>query len=99
MVLDEFKEFDKAMEEGDILPLGQVRKYIGILTGKTVKVDPEGSIDFNKISKGDKVVVMHLEDYAKYDKGMNMLLTAIRKDISDMKKDKEEARPKKEFHL
>lgn len=41
-----------------------VRKYIGVFTGKTVK--PGAGEDISKFSKGDKVIVFHTNDYRDF---------------------------------
>lgn len=44
-----------------------VKKYVGIFTGKTVK--PEAGEDISKFTKGDRVVVFNLEDMDKLQHG------------------------------
>lgn len=82
-----FEEFDKLFEEREILPLGDVKVYLGIFTGKLVKKDEEKECGcFDKFKKGDKVIVYKLEDYKKYRKGKKVLMDNFKKSTETTKK-------------
>lgn len=84
-------EIDKLLETGEILPLGNVRQYIGVFTGKMVRPVEDFKEDLTQFNKGDQVLVMHLKDYAKFHKGMDM----IREDNKRSRKEWEDYKRKK----
>lgn len=79
--IDNLKEFDSKLEDGEFLCFSDVRDYIGVFTGKIVKRDPDytnyGS--FEDFKKGEKVLIFKIEDYKKWRKGVDFILEDIRK--------------------
>ncbi|MCE5213577.1 MAG: hypothetical protein LLF83_02515 [Methanobacterium sp.] len=75
------KKYDKLLEEGEIVPLWKLRKYQGIFTDKAVKLDPDGKMgSIDSFSEGDKVLVIHWEDYVKWYLGMHHVMDIVRED-------------------
>lgn len=61
-----------------------VRQYIGVFTGKTVK--PEAGEDISKFSKHDKVVVFNLEDYVDFLKDMDTISHGTPEEVEEVTK-------------
>jgi cobalamin biosynthesis Co2+ chelatase CbiK len=71
--MEYFKEFEEAMEKGEILCLGDIKAYAGKFTGKFVKLVDDYKNDFDKFKTGDIVLVFNLDDYKKFQKGIDLL--------------------------
>lgn len=56
-----------------------VRKYVGVFTGKTIK--PEDGEDISHFNKGDKVVVFNLEDYVDLLKDLDTIQHGTPEDV------------------
>lgn len=68
-----FKEFEEALEKGELLCLGDVKSYVGEFTGKMIKPANDYKNDFSKFKKGDRVLVYHLDDYIKFRKALDLI--------------------------
>ena len=87
MIYLNHEEIEKLIDEGEILPLKDVKVYVGIFTGKMVKKDEEKDYGcFDKFKKGDKVIVFKLNDYNKWNKGMDLIIDSLEKTVESMKK-------------
>ena len=53
-------------KEYDLMSLENVKQYVGIFTGKTVKSLPRYEDKLTDFHKGENVVVFHLEDFCKF---------------------------------
>ena len=84
------EDISRLVETGEVLPLGKVRQYIGVFTGKMVKPVEDFKEDLNKFSKGDQVLVMNLEDYTKIHKGIDLLREDGRKSREEWEQYKKE---------
>ncbi len=69
-----FEEFEESMEKGEILRFGDIKAYEGKFTGKFVKLVDDYKNDFDKFKAGDLVLVLNLDDYWKFQKGMDLLI-------------------------
>ena len=81
MDTDKFKKhYNKMLEDNEILQLEDIRAYIGVFTGKMIKRYPKENKNyssFDDFKKGDKVIVLNLNDYIKWHKGKDMILEQI----------------------
>jgi hypothetical protein len=73
------------LECGDVLPLEEVRSYLGRFTGKMVSPLPSEKENLKEFSKNDEVVVFNLKDFQKYVLGKDLLHDAIRSIRPDTK--------------
>jgi len=60
------KTVEEIISEKDLMCLKDVKQYIGIFTGKTVKSSGGWEEKLNEFQKGDKVIVFNLEDFGKF---------------------------------
>jgi hypothetical protein len=64
----------KRLENGEILPLSDVRRVYGKYTGKIIKIDKDYIYSFNEFSKDDRVIAFNNEDFLKFYKGVDCLI-------------------------
>lgn len=64
--------------------MADVRKYVGVFTGKTVK--PEDGEDITKFTKGDKVVVFKLADYVDFLEDLDKIQHGTPEEVEEVTK-------------
>lgn len=62
------------IEKYDLMSLKNVKQYIGIFTGKTVKSSPGWEYKLKEFHTGEKVVVFHLEEFGKFLDDVNRIM-------------------------
>lgn len=60
------KSATEIIKEHDLMSLENVKQYVGIFTGKTVKPSEGWEDKIKDFYKGEKVVVFHLKEFGKF---------------------------------
>jgi hypothetical protein len=68
---------DKMLNEKEVLRTKDVKKYIGIFTGKWVKPWEKDLESMKEFKKGNPVIVESLEDYIKFHDGLELIVKGM----------------------
>lgn len=68
------KPENNIIEEENLMCLEDIKQYIGIFTGKTVKPSEGWEDNLKDFQKGDKVIVFNLKDFGKFLENCNRII-------------------------